>query len=574
MEEERDGASGYQISHILSEIVDNSYDAESPTIHIATIQGNDGYYTVFYDKGHGAKDLMDVFGAGAKIIKKANGKRGLKNRGGRGAAGAMTDRKSIIYVSKPVGAVGCSTLTVDFEGLYAAIDAMKMSEDRDMNNINTAAFFRNTIGAGLTDKIRTLVQNVILNTGSEQIRADMSGVLDNSTPHYFMMIARYTSQPPALESAMRDAINSYRLFYHRALEAGRSLEFYTESPLILTGANAVDPLGSTKPRLYGSIEFRLPPTAFDAAGMIVNTAAATIHFTVENDAVAANYWLLPNTKWTSGDRRTIEGALIAAPPEWELMIPVTRMTYAFSVVSKEEEEEQKQSLGSLMSKTEQLRGVYLVYIDRCLGMPVYSPRWEGRRNAGGVRCEITCGGQVGAEHFWRIQNKKHSSEFEQLHPMMQAFLHLLVGRTIIDKFSNSGKKGENSGVSEWDFDKFCDMIENPAKRAYIPPPIPAPISLPLPLPLPLPLSLPLPEPEPQPSMPKKQVPLPMSAVSSYKRTIPKSQADVVSALAELKTLMANFSPNILIKNTDTTTAMTLHHKSIMAVSELIKKLNL
>lgn len=65
----------------------------------------------------------------------------------------------------------------------------------------------------------------------------------------------------------------------------------------------------------------------------------------------------------------------------------------------------------------------------------------------------------------------------------------------------------------------------------------------------------------------------MSAVSSYKRTIPKSQADVVSALAELKTLMANFSPNILIKNTDTTTEMTLHHKSIMAISELIKKLN-
>jgi hypothetical protein len=390
---------------------------------------------------------------------------------------------------------------------------------------------------------------------------------------------------------MREAIHSYRLFYHRALEAGRSLEFYTKSapPLILTAANSVEPLGLTKPRLYGSIEFRLPPSAFDAAGIIISTAEATIHFTVENDAVAAHYWLLPSTKWTSGDRRTITGALIAAPPEWDFMTSVSTMTYAFSVVSKEEEEEQKRSLGALMSKAEQLRGVYLVYIDRCLGMPVYSPRWEARRNAGGVRCEITCTEQVGAEHFWRIQNQKHSSDFEQMHPMMQAVLHLLVGRTIIDKFSNcntcrGAKKGESPGVTTWDFDKFCEMIENPAKKAYIPPPIPAPVSLPLPLPLLTPPSLPepipeqipepIPEPIPVPPPPvQKQIPLPMAAVSSYKRTIPKSHADVVSALADLKSLMTSFSPDMSSTNTATTSEMTAHHKSIMAIGELIKKLN-
>ena len=540
---------------------------------------------MFYDMGHGVQDLMDVFGGGKKIIKKTNGQRGLKNRGGRGAAGAMRDRKSIIYVSKPADAPRSSTLTVDFEGLYAALDAAKMSESRDINIVKAHDFFHNTIGTGLTDEVCEVIQSLIVNADSEPVRADLTSVLDNSNPHYFLMLVRYKSQPPDLENSMREAIHSYSLFYHKALKAGRSIEFYTKSapPVILTAANTVDPLGSTKPRLYGLIEFRLPPTAFDAAGIIVNTASATAHFTVENDDTAAHYWLLPNTNWISGDKRTIAGGLIAAPPGWDSMISVSTMTYEFSVVSKEEEEEQKKSLGTLMSKAEHLRGVYLVYVDRCLGMPIYSPRWEARRNAGGVRCEITCKEQVGAEHFWRIQNQKHSSDFEQLHPMMKAVLNLLVGRTVIDKFSNctvcrGEKKGENPGVTSWDFDKVCDMIENPVKKAYIPPPIPVHIPIPPPLTEPMPETPPpvpesIPEPPPVPEPPKKVSINPMTVVSAYKRNITKSQADVVAALTDLKTLITDFSPALSVANTDATAEMTVHHKSIMAVGELIKKLH-
>ena len=66
----------------------------------------------------------------------------------------------------------------------------------------------------------------------------------------------------------------------------------------------------------------------------------------------------------------------------------------------------------------------------------------------------------------------------------------------------------------------------------------------------------------------------MAVVSSYKRTITKSSKDVVSALVDLKTLMADFSPDISIMSTITSAELTGHHKSIIAISDLIKKLTL
>ena len=65
----------------------------------------------------------------------------------------------------------------------------------------------------------------------------------------------------------------------------------------------------------------------------------------------------------------------------------------------------------------------------------------------------------------------------------------------------------------------------------------------------------------------------MTVVSAYKRNITKSQADVVAALTDLKTLITDFSPALSVANTDATAEMTVHHKSIMAVGELIKKLH-
>jgi hypothetical protein len=137
------------------------------------------------------------------------------------------------------------------------------------------------------------------------------------------------------------------------------------------------------------------------------------------------------------------------------------MTWRAAVITGEEEEQQK------IDKVEKARGVSVTFVDRTLGNPIHNDKWGARRDMGGIRFELTCLSQVGAELFLHIQSQKNTMSFDILHPAMKAFLNLVVGRTIIKKWSNDSDNGRKrtEGVSEWNIDEFCRMLENPkAKR--------------------------------------------------------------------------------------------------------------
>jgi len=563
MEESRDGANGFKTIHTLAEIVDNGFDAGGSTVRIAAIQRPDDYTVIYYDKGTGVADLMSLYSCSKQVIKKNNGKRGLKNYGHRGSTGSMRDRQEIVYISRPATSSGaaarCSTLKVSFATMFEAIDRAKTSAGRDLNSVDARQFFQSTEGSGWTEETREIVQSLIVAADYEPVRADLSAMLENTEPQYFLMIVRYLRQPHNLEEEIRDAIRSFRLSYHKALEAGRRIEFYAKPnpPVLLSLENAVDPLGSN-PRMGGEIEIRLPVSAFDVATGIIkdDRTGILLRFTIGDDDYETQYWLT-DTTWSKFDRRTASGATSDEPEAWAAMKPVATMKYAFSVVSKDDEEYHKKTLGTLLDKVGLLRGVYLVYIDHCLGMPLYNLKWESRNNAGGVRFEMVCDNQIGAEHFWRIQNQKHSSDFDQLHPMMQAFLNLVLGRTIIDKYSHykachGDTKNSSPGVIEWDLDEFCELLENPKSDRPAPTPVSPTIIAHIA--------------DPRPNISTETI------VPQHKRITSKSQNDVLQQLAELNAALTGLKFSSVPQNTHAHPDMTKHYKEAASLLTFVQSL--
>jgi len=471
MEEERDGANSFLTQHLHSEFIDNSYDADSQTVSIASVQHPDGSYTmIIYDEGSGVTDLMDLYSCGKHTTKKPDGKRGLKNRGHRGSVGALTGRDSLFYVSRPTGAARPSTLKVDMKGLYSANDRAKKGLTRDIGSVDASEFFVNNKGGGLTDEGREAIQalhdhstEALHDHSTEpQLKTFLDLVLTNKKSQYFLMAVNYRQIPANHERDIHDAIQSYCHSYALALEAGRQINFFASDPsqsIILSAKDAVPHLGNNKAsHIGGKLMFWLPASSFDSDGQITdNQTGAVLQFTIGQRSL----WLYANTKWVTMDCRISEGAMREPPEGMDKMRQASPpMIWRLAVISDEEEAAQKKALGAHLKKGDQLRGISLVFVDRSLGWTVYNPKWEHPRNVGGLRCEIICGDHVGAENFLRIQTQKHSMSFGVQHPMLQAFQNLLIGRTIISKYSHCNTL-RGKAIELWNGDELCRLLENP-----------------------------------------------------------------------------------------------------------------
>jgi len=573
MEEERDGANGFVYLDGVSELVDNAFDEGSETFRIASIQTPSEYVTLYLDEGKGLYDLMSLYSCGKKVVKKSEGKRGLKNRGHRGTTGSLRGRSHIRYVSRPEGKTDPSTLTVDFKGLYGALDTAKKSDQRNLNVVEPHDFFKNSPGEGLTTKMRAFLQECLEHSTHDVIKTFLEGVLANTIPHYFLMAVCYPTMPEAHEEVIQDALEHFRRTYAIALESGKEIIFHPISPIEtipnavyhLKKENALPFLGKDSASIGGDLCFYIPKSSFDEENNITDC----------HTGVVASFTVGEQTMWLHNTR--IKTSAKKVPPShMKDMNLVASMKWRLAVLSHGDEMKQKKD------KVEKERGVSLVYVDRALGDPIFGD-WGARRNAGGVRCEVICSSQAGAEIFWSINTQKNKIKFTGLHPAMKAFLNLVV-KNIIDKWSFTGILKGNS-ITSWDVDEVCSIMENPsAKRTTN---LPAPLDSPTASPSPSPSASPSPSPSASPSTPPSPSLSPsqptiaallannalstnqaafqnanptISMVGAHMRITSKSERDVLMELAEI--LAFDLDQLIQSSSTKANSDMTNIYKSI------------
>jgi hypothetical protein len=479
MEQERNGANGLTIVQAVSEFTDNAFDANSTHFTMIALPPQDRTvsqrgFLVGLDTGTGARDLLPFYGIGPNVCRKTGVARGLKNYGNRAAIGCMMPT-TVTHITRHQTAARSSTLTLSLGALYQAIDAAKATtcDYRRIDEHELPTVLRNTPAGGLTDETRELLDTILgtMTVGSPN-RAFIESILANTLTSFHLMVLDYDVFPTGMMDHLVNAFQSYRMSYCYALRNGLRLELETPSTTIkLQAEDAIDPLG-TAPRITGMIEIY-------STGLKVTLGSQA-------------FWVIPSDHLFY-DGRTARNPFIFAeqPADWAPAATDT-LQISFSVPSAQEEREQLDKVGSSIYRSVMdMRGVYLRYHDRYLGMPVYNKdNWEEKRNVGALRVELVCTNPTTAEEWLGIQTKKHTSSFTCIHDMLQLFLNWLVARVIVPKFSHcgvckplDGRKGNSPGVTDWQFPYLCKlMLDAKATPTQLVAPAPAPIPAPIPNP--------------------------------------------------------------------------------------------
>jgi hypothetical protein len=473
---ERDGANGLSIAQAFSEWIDNSFDAGALTSHTAYIPLPGGRVALLYfDYGHGATELLPLYGIGASIRRKQGGHRGLKNYGHKAAMGRFAP-DHVTHISRAAFSPRASTLIFNLGHLYAAIDKNKSSgQPVDYRRIDETIIpdvLRATQNTGLTEEIRDTMTELRTAIAGDPNFANaetfLNGVLGSTILTYHGMFLVYATAPDGLLEELKDAINSYRLIYNQALITGHAIELMApaENSIRIDRTNAIDPLGSPD-RIRAEIQIRhaADATYVQFSPYILSAGASTD---------AESFWF----KHAPGDKiffngRTkylpAENFYVSTPPDWESMTIGGDLTFACSVLSAAEDQHQKHEVGSSIFKSrEDMCGVYLQLMDRYLGLPVYNAtEWTPKRNAGALRIELGTDDAATAERYMGVQTRKHCATYGGMAPALQLMLNWLVERVIIAKYSSykadaraDKKKGTSPGVTEWSFPHFCRLIVN------------------------------------------------------------------------------------------------------------------
>jgi hypothetical protein len=472
MAQQRAGTNGFNTAQAYSEFVDNSFDAGA-TSHFAAavcIPDTSKGYFISWDLGHGSRDLRVLYGIGPNVCKKTGPVRGLKNYGHIASVGRFNPDR-IAHISRATGSSRPGTLVFDLNTLYTAIDTAGPGVNyRRIDETVIPSVLRHNPECGLTDEVRELLQDILNVATSDKFSSlrDMLGkVSRGEAPSFMLTIMYYTNFPPKLISEIIDAHRAFRMDYYRSLMNGHTMEFLTDSMeyrICINAEEAIDPHGPEhRPRLTGRIEIRGDASA-TYLKFIVNTA--TFWLTYSSDSRMFY------------DGRASRGPFSASePPEWGSAIQIgTGIEHTISVISRAEEDTQKEEAGSVYDSVIPMRGIRICYHDRDLGVPIYNEsEWEDRRNIGGLRISMRISDAESAERIMGIKSKKHSAEFSDLHPAFKTALNWIVQRVIISKFSNykvcppiDGKKGNSPGVSDWRFNYFCALMLNAKAQLSVP----------------------------------------------------------------------------------------------------------
>jgi hypothetical protein len=479
LSQERDGTNGIGIDDAVSELIDNSFDANARKFSLAMIPAIPtvpmNYIIALDTDGDGLSDPRILYGISRVVPKKPSGKRGLKNNGFPSAMGRLAPF-SVTSFGRTGGA-RCSTLQFDLGNLYAEIDrriAAGMCEYREIDATILPGVLRcSPIGSGFTEETSELLDNVLAcmrasgrNYGS--LTDTLQQIRNNSVRSYCLHVLQYTTFPADLEAQIVDAFKSYRFTYHKDLRSGLEMEFIgpTLPPVHNTATHACPPVDPTTAQtLIGHYEVRVPEEETD-----LKTATTFLALTLTTGTLPPRTCYMTWTPSTTFSfQRKTSPLSITKPSGWDTAITVGGVQrIELNVPRSEVVEDQIRRIGSSRFKSvENLQGLCLNYSGRILGPPLWN--WGAKRNAGAIRIEISTTDQMAAEKYWAVQTRKHVAKYENLHPALQLMLNWLV-KTIINKRITV----RTAGVADWRFADFWEQLINPGhKVSTLPDPYPA-----------------------------------------------------------------------------------------------------
>jgi len=529
------GAAGMTFQKSLGEKFDDAFDAGgNPRLKVVVDDNAD--YLLLWNMGANLPDPARLLGLSKVLSKKAQDKIGLKNRGTL-ASLCHWQPDRIVVLTKDADNTTHIELTFKFK------DYIKMLEQCHANYRDDRLLPSNFMKASdLTLKTSEYFSNMFKHITSPVLKAEVSAMLPGSSAPQFLMLALEFGKSHDLygnlDTQVLDAISSFKLYHSKILgQPNKEILFELSVPYaavpsthpsynkrkdmrIMDGKQLI-PLNASN-RVDIMMGNAYICAQVDVGHVLINTTNVAATMNAKNNgfptiAVAAQQPVdkeivlrvalsisnKPEISWPvfyitnkPSDRRLHGAQLIQNyADKWSKATPQGSFVMRLGYLSPEQEKAQMEMVGpSVCDSVDELRGVFISWNGRYLGLPCWrreskgssgAGNWPAKKNAGAVRADIVVAdNHYIIEQLFKVQSDKSVVNLDEADPTVLKLVDSVVGHLekhlLQSTKRQTDRRYENPNYSpEWTQDELY-IIQNgappqtasPNPRPPTPPPSP------------------------------------------------------------------------------------------------------
>jgi len=472
------GANGMTFAKSIGERNDDSYDAGSNPRY-KVIENGDEQYLLLWNMGDNLHQLAKVLGLSTVISKKSEGKIGLKNKG-------------TFSTLCHLGSEGILILSRNAEGKPIELsfkfgEFVRMIETCHDNYCDERLNPRNFMETSrITAETNELLKKLIPNIKDKNLNKEISGMISPSGPSYMMICMTFNRGHRLfnkLDIEMDQCFSSFNLYHGLLLKASRGNIIYEDAKgnkKELTKDSAIDLLWGSS-YILGNV----------TVGTKDDEVVLKVDLSISDKPQEGTTTFYISNKPTDGRYKFSQ--VFTSYPKWSKLTTKGTFKIRFTSLSTNEDKVMKARLGEDFKSVNDLRGVFVSWNGRYLGLPYWNTKktsiWGSKQNCSPMRCEILIeNSHFIAENICKIQSDKSQIDLDDAHPVLMELMNCFVGN-IVNKMIQSTKKTAAQKADDdykpvWTNQVF-HLIQNgelpvpiPRPRPAVPAPVPAPVAPP------------------------------------------------------------------------------------------------
>ena len=458
------GANGMTFAKSIGERIDDSYDAGSNPRYKVVNDGDD-QYLLHWNTGENLPQLAKLLGLSNTISKKAENKIGLKNKGT--FAGVCNLGPDELYCISRNNEGKPNELSFKFGDFVSTIE--KCHDNYRDPKLITSNFIEssNRISVDTSDLMKKLASMI----KDEKLKKEVSSTITSPGPSSLMICMRFKKTHRLfnkLDYEMDQCFSSFNLYHGLLLKSGRGNIVYEDAKgnkKELTKDTAIDLMWGYS-YILGNV----------TVGIKDDEVVLKVDLSISDKPQEGTTTFYISNKPTDGRYKFSQ--VFASYPKWSKLTNKGTFKIRFTSLSPNDDKLMKARLGEDFTSVNDLRGVFVNWNGRYLGLPYWNTKknsiWGSKQNCTPLRCDILIeNSHFIAENICKIQSDKSQIDLDDAHPVLMELMNCFVGN-IVNKMIQSNCKTKAQKADDNYKPVWTNQVFHLIQHGKLPVPIPRP----------------------------------------------------------------------------------------------------
>ena len=458
------GANGMTFAKSIGERIDDSYDAGSNPRYKVVNDGDD-QYLLHWNTGENLPQLAKLLGLSNTISKKAENKIGLKNKGT--FAGVCNLGPDELYCISRNNEGKPNELSFKFGDFVSTIE--KCHDNYRDPKLITSNFIEssNRISVDTSDLMKKLASMI----KDEKLKKEVSSTITSPGPSSLMICMRFKKTHRLfnkLDYEMDQCFSSFNLYHGLLLKSGRGNIVYEDAKgnkKELTKDTAIDLMWGYS-YILGNV----------TVGIKDDEVVLKVDLSISDKPQEGTTTFYISNKPTDGRYKFSQ--VFASYPKWSKLTNKGTFKIRFTSLSPNDDKLMKARLGEDFTSVNDLRGVFVNWNGRYLGLPYWNTKknsiWGSKQNCTPLRCDILIeNSHFIAENICKIQSDKSQIDLDDAHPVLMELMNCFVGN-IVNKMIQSNCKTKAQKEDDNYKPVWTNQVFHLIQHGKLPVPIPRP----------------------------------------------------------------------------------------------------